>query len=50
MPVEFELESLNGLVDVKMSVFTAARGTGNMNVVEWSDLARKWGHLHGIEF
>ena len=50
MPVEFELESLNGLVDMKMSAFTAARVTGNMNVVEWSDLARKWEHLRGIEF
>ena len=42
MPVEFELERLNGLVDMKMGAFTAARVTGNMNVVEWSDLARKW--------
>ena len=50
MPVEFELESLNGLVDMKMSAFTAARMTGNMNVAEWSDLAQKWEHLRGIEF
>ena len=50
MPVEFELESLNRLVDIKMSAFTAARATGNMNVVESSNLARKWEHLHGIEF
>ena len=40
MPVEFELESLNGSGDMKMSAFTAARVTGNMNVVKWSDLAR----------
>ena len=39
MPMKFELESLNGLVDMKMSTFKAARVTGNMNVVEWSDLA-----------
>ena len=50
MPVEFELESFNRLVDMKMSAFTAAQVTGNMNVVEWSDLARKWEHLHGIRF
>ena len=34
MPVEYELESLNELVDMKMSAFTAAQVTGNMNVVE----------------
>ena len=28
MPVEFELKSLNGLVDMKMSAFTAAQVTG----------------------
>ena len=33
-----------------MSAFTAAQGTGNMNVVEWSDMERKWDHLWGIEF
>ena len=50
IPVEFELESLNGLVDMKMSAFIAARMTANMNVVEWSDLARKWERLRVIEF
>ena len=49
MPVEFELESLNGLVDMKMSAFTAARVTGNLNVAEWSDfpifMASNFGEL-----
>ena len=32
MPVEFELVSLNGLVDVNMSAFTAAQVTGNAGI------------------
>ena len=35
---------------MKMSAFTAAQVTGNLNVIEWSDLARKWEYLRGIEF
>ena len=45
MPEEFDLENLKRLVDMKMNVLTAARMTGSKNVVEWSDLARKWEHL-----
>ena len=36
MPVNFELESVNGNVKMKVSAFTTNRVTGNMTVIDWN--------------
>ena len=36
MPVEFELESVNGDVDIRVKALTAKKVTGNVKVIQWS--------------
>ena len=50
MPVEIDLESINGKVDMKIHAFTADRVTGNMKAINWRSFANKWNHLKGIAF
>ena len=50
MPVEVELESLDGNVKTTMSAFTAERVTRNMKVINWGKYAAKCTHLKGIQF
>ena len=41
MPVEFGLESVKGDVDIRVKALTAKRVTGNMRVIQCSQLADK---------
>ena len=50
MPVEFDLESINGKVDMKIHAFTADRVTGNMKAINWRSFANKWDHLKVVAF
>ena len=50
MPVEVELESLDGNVKVMISAFTAERVTGNMKVIDWGKYAVNCTYLKGIQF
>ena len=50
MPVEFNLESLNGKVNTTISAFTAEKVTGDMHVVNWNHYVAKWDHLKDIQF
>ena len=50
MPVEFDLESINGKVDMKIHAFTADGITGNMKAINWRSFANKWNRLKGIAF
>ena len=48
MPVEMQLESLDGKVKMKIEAFTTKRVTGNMKAVDWRPVANRWKHLQGI--
>ena len=54
MPIEVDLESLDGNVKTIIIAFTAARVTGNMRVIDWEKYAQKYAakstHLRGIQF
>ena len=50
MPVEVQLESLDGNVKVTISTFTAERVTGNLRVIDWGKYAVNYTHLKGIQF
>ncbi len=50
MPVEFELESLDGKVNTKIAAYTTEKVTGDMKVVNWNKHATKWKHLENIQF
>ena len=50
MPVEFNLESLNGKVNTTISAFTTEKVTGDMYVVNWNQYVAKWDHLKDIQF
>ena len=50
MPVEFDLQSMDGKTSAKTSAFTATRATGDMQPVDWKRQAVKWRHLQGINF
>ena len=49
-PVNFELESVNGNVKLKVSAFTANRVTGSMTVVDWYKYKKQWPHLKSVDF
>ncbi|MCG8112260.1 MAG: retropepsin-like domain-containing protein, partial [Candidatus Thiodiazotropha taylori] len=49
-PVEFELQSVNDNVRMKVSAFTANRVTGTMTVVDWYKYKKQWPHLKSIDF
>ena len=48
MPVDVELESLDGNVKTTISAFTVERVTGNMKVIDWGKYAPKCTHLKEI--
>lgn len=50
MPVEFELQSINGHATQKVSAFTAERVTGNMKVIQWNKHSDKYEHLKALDF
>ena len=50
MPVDVELESLDGSVNKTVSAFTTERVTGNLEAIDWRKHANKWPHLRGIQF
>lgn len=50
MPVEFELQGVNGRVSEKITAFTAERVTGNMEVIQWNKFSYKWQHLKALDF
>jgi len=50
MPVECELESVDGRLKTTISAFTANRVTGNMRAVNWASASKNWNHLKGINF
>ena len=50
MPVEFDLQSMDGNSSARISAFTATRVTGDMQTVDWKRQDRKWRHLQGIHF
>ena len=49
-PVNFELESVNCDVKLKVSAFTANRVTGSMTVVDWYKYKKQWPHLKSVDF
>ena len=50
MPVEFDLQSVDGRTSTRVSAFTTTRVTGNMRPVNWKVQATKRKHLKGINF
>ena len=50
MPVDVELESLDGSVSKTVSAFTTKRVTGNLEAIDWRKHANKWPHLRAILF
>ena len=50
MPVEFELESLDGRIKVSATGYTTEKVTGDLQPVDWNQYAAKWKHLRGIKF
>jgi len=49
-PVECGIESLDGRINMTITVFTANRVTGNMKAVNWARYAKNWNHLKDINF
>ena len=50
MPVEFELESLDGKIQVSATGYTTEKVTGDLQPIDWNQYANKWKHLRGIKF
>ena len=50
MPVEFDLKSIDGKVDMKIHAFTGDRVTASMKAINSRSFANKWNHLKGITF
>lgn len=50
MPVDVELQSVDGNTTTRLTAFTTDKVTGNMNVVNWNKHSQKWKHLQGIKF
>ena len=50
MPVEFDLQGVDGRTNVRISAYTASLVTGNMRPVNWKVQAAKWEDLQGINF
>lgn len=49
-PVEFELESLNGRINMTVNAYTANRVTGDMSVFDWNRCKQRWPYLRNIDF
>ena len=50
MPVEFDLQSIDGKTRARISAFTETRVTGNMRPVNCKEQSGKWKHLQGVNF
>ena len=50
MPVEFDLQSIDGKTRARISAFTATRVTGNMRPVNWKGQLGMWKHLQVVDF
>ena len=50
MPVDVELESLDGSVSKTVNALTTERVTGNLEAIDWRKHANKWPHLGEIQF
>ena len=50
MSVDIGLESLDGQVDTSLRANTSERLTGELQVVDWSQHARRWRHLKELPF
>jgi len=50
MPVEFDLQSIDGKTRARISSFTAIWVTGNMKPINWKRQSGKWKHLQGVSF
>eukprot|EP00795_Rhopilema_esculentum_P012680 gene12680-3393_t len=50
MPVEFQLESLDGKLKTQIQALTVNRVTGNLRAVNWVKMANNWKHLKDIKF
>ena len=50
MPVEVELESLDGNVRRTVSAFTTEKVTGNVEAIDQRKYPRKWPHLTDIQY
>eukprot|EP00795_Rhopilema_esculentum_P017422 gene17422-9025_t len=50
MPVEFQLESLDGKLKTQIQALTVNRVTGNLRAVNWIKMANNWKHLKDIKF
>ena len=49
-PVEFQLESMNGSVNMTVNAYTANRVTGDMRVFDWNKCKGLWPYLKNIDF
>ena len=49
MPVELEVESIDGQFTSINSALTTDRVTGNLLIIDWRKESNKWKHLHGID-
>ena len=49
-PVEFQLESMNGSVNMTVNAYTANRVTGDMRVFDWNKCKSRWPYLKNIDF
>ena len=49
-PVEFQLESINGSVNMTFNAYTANRATGDMRVFDWNKCISHWPYLKNIDF
>ena len=50
MPLEFDLKSIDGKVDMKIHACTGDRVTASMKAINSRSFANKWNHLKGITF
>ena len=50
MPVNFELQCVNGHASRTLSAFTAERVTGNMRAIQWDKHSSKYEHLKTLDF
>ena len=49
-PVDFELYSTNGSVNMKVNAYTANKVTGDMGVFDWNKCKNRWPYLKNIAF
>ena len=49
-PVNVEVKSVSGNVNMVVNAYTVNRVTGNMPVVDWNKFKKQWPHLKNIDF